>query len=56
MTSPQNLKRDVQVNLRLSEEERDRFMAAARQEGLPFSQWLRRVALKACAAQVQESV
>lgn len=46
MASTKRPARDVNVIFRCSVEERDRFHAAAAAEGLPLSQWLRRVAMK----------
>lgn len=40
-------KRDVQINIRVSAEEKERFDAAAEDAGLDLSTWLRLLARKA---------
>jgi hypothetical protein len=42
--------RSVQLQLKLTPEEKRRFFAAAREQGMPLTVWLRQQALKAARA------
>ena len=55
-SAPRNLERSVQINLRVTLEERQKFETASRANGLSLSAWMRFVALKAFDPDVTEIV